>query len=249
MEEKKKGKGILAAILFGCVVFVVVAAAGYGIYRFTAGDGTGVRYPDYSESYYVNDYCGALSQEAEREIAVASERLASLTGAQVVVAAVPDTQQLAIEEYSLNLANAWGIGNSNKNNGILILLVTGSKSIRLEVGKGLEELLPEEKAGQILDQCALKPLEAEKYNEASTAACMEVIKTLYAYNGLDAPGSLQVVKDRETTETSESSDISVSSSPEEAQSPADMDINEASQGRKPKAHGSGRFAGCGATRP
>ena len=235
MENKKKGSGILSAVLFGCVVFVVVAAAGLGIYRLTAGDGTYVRYPDYSESYYVNDYCSMLSEQAERTIAAEAERLSSLTGAQVVVAAVPDTQQIPIEDYSRKLANAWGIGGANKNNGVLILLSKSSKSIRLEVGKGLEDLLPDEKAGEILDQYAVHPIENDKWNVAASGTCMAVLRILYAYNGLDAPRSLQIVREPVTAD--------------EAITAADMDFEEASARKKPKAHGSGRFAGCGATRP
>ena len=234
MVNKKKGASILTAVLLVCIMLTAAMAAGCS--GRLSGAGANLRYPDYSEAYYVNDYCGILSQEAEREIAVAAERISSLTGSQVVVAAVPDTQDIAIEDYSRNLANAWGIGASNKNTGVLVLLVKDSGSIRIEVGKDLEKLLTEEKAGQILDQYAMSQLEEEKWNEAATGTCMALVKMLYSYNGMDPLGNLEIVRDSQVSESAEKTS-------------SDIDYNEATQGQGPKAHGSGRFAGCGATRP
>ena len=225
-----KRRRTLASVLLGCMITAVIAAVGCG------SAGSDIRYPDYSESYYVNDYCGVLSQEAERSMANASERLSSFTGSQVVVAVVPDTRELAIEDYSRGLANAWGVGASNKNTGVLILMVKDSGSIRIEVGKGLEKLFPEEKAGQILDEYAVSQLEEGKWNEAASGTCMTLIKTLFSYNGMDPLGDLGIVSDKEGPVA----DVKTS---------ADIDYNEAIQGSGPKAHGSGKFAGCGATRP
>ncbi len=48
-----------------------------------------------------------------------------------------------IEDVANDLFHAWGIGQKNKDNGVLFLLVIGDRRSRLEVGNGLEPILPD----------------------------------------------------------------------------------------------------------
>ena len=81
------------------------------------------------------------------------------TKAQVVVVTVNDLSRMEIEEYALNLFRNWGIGDREKNNGVLILvnkesLIANQRGrIRIEVGYGLEGAITDGKAGAILTIC------------------------------------------------------------------------------------------------
>lgn len=56
----------------------------------------------------------------------------------------------AIEDYSLKVARAWGIGESSKNNGVLLLVAVDDHQLRIEVGRGLEGDLTDAESGRII---------------------------------------------------------------------------------------------------
>ena len=93
-------------------------------------------YPNHTSVFYVNDYSHVLTESSERYIAEQARILDDKTKAQVVVVTVPDTRDDSLEQYSLKLANQWGIGDKDLDNGILILFTTApdNKHVRLEVG-------------------------------------------------------------------------------------------------------------------
>ena len=62
---------------------------------------------------------------------------------------------MAVEDYSLQLGRAWGIGNQEKNSGVLMLVAVNDRKSRIEVGYGLEGALPDGKTGRIQDDYML----------------------------------------------------------------------------------------------
>ena len=78
-----------------------------------------------SDVYYVTDNANVLSQSTVEKIKNFNGALEQqCSGAQVVVATVKYTGGFSSDEYAMKLFNSWGIGSSDYNNGILILLVT-----------------------------------------------------------------------------------------------------------------------------
>jgi hypothetical protein len=57
---------------------------------------------------------------------------------------------LSIDEYALAVANAWGLGLKGKDNGVLLAIDTGNKRLRIEVGRGLERVLSNQVAKDII---------------------------------------------------------------------------------------------------
>ncbi len=108
-----------------------------------------------TEQFYVNDYANVLSQETEDAIYNASKELYDKTGAQVVVLTVTSLNGKSIEDYGIETARSWKIGSANKNNGILILLSTGDREVRVDVGYGLEGCMNDAKAGRLIDEFAV----------------------------------------------------------------------------------------------
>lgn len=90
---------------------------------------------------YLNDGANMLSADAKDQLLTASKDLHEQTGAQFVIVTVPNLNGQSIEEYSNDLFNNWGIGDKDKNNGILLLISKDDKKFRIEVGSGLEGTL------------------------------------------------------------------------------------------------------------
>ena len=82
-------------------------------------------------------------------------RLAALersTSDQLVVVTLPDLHGERIETVGLRLGRAWGVGQRELNNGVLIVVAPLDRRVRIEVGSGLEGLLTDETAGAIIDE-------------------------------------------------------------------------------------------------
>jgi len=104
---------------------------------------------------YVNDFAGVISPADKAMMTALSQEVESQTTAEIAVATVTDTGDMAIEEYATALFNDWKIGKADKDNGLLILYdvdPSSSTHIRVETGYGLEGILPDGKVGRILDQ-------------------------------------------------------------------------------------------------
>jgi len=103
-------------------------------------------------SIYVQDYAKVLSNNTKATISAYSEAIAAKTKAQIVVVTIPTLSGNALEDYATTLYRSWGIGDKEKNNGVLLLVVTKDRKSRIEVGYGLEGALPDGLTGRIQDQ-------------------------------------------------------------------------------------------------
>ncbi len=70
--------------------------------------------------------------------------------AQIAVAIVETTQPESIEGYGIRLADKWKVGYKGKDNGVIIILAVKDRKVRIEVGRGLEEVVPDAVAGRII---------------------------------------------------------------------------------------------------
>ena len=75
------------------------------------------------------------------------------TGAQAVVVVVDSLQGMSRDDYALEILRTWGIGQKDKNNGVLLLVAIADRAVKIEVGYGLEGALTDGKCGRILDEC------------------------------------------------------------------------------------------------
>ena len=118
-----------------------------------------------TNEFYVNDYAKILSSETEEYIINTNIELQKKTGAQIVVVTVSSLGGQSIEEYATELFRKFGIGDKNKNNGVLLLCSTGDRLFRIEVGYGLEGRLTDGKTGRIQDKYIIPYLKNDNYNE------------------------------------------------------------------------------------
>ncbi|HBC93101.1 MAG TPA: methanol dehydrogenase, partial [Pelotomaculum sp.] len=107
--------------------------------------------PQPSNQFYVLDQANVLDNSTEQTIVQTSAALAQKTKAQIVVVTINSLNETTPEEYALAILREWGIGDQSLNNGLLILVSPVEGVARIEVGYGLEGVLPDAKTGQIQD--------------------------------------------------------------------------------------------------
>ena len=137
MRQKKNGaKKYMAVLLLLLLLFCIPTAA--------------LAVVEAPESIYVGDYANVLSDETEQYIIEKNQALAAATGAQIVVVTVDFLDGMEIEDYAYTIFNEWGIGDAEKNNGLLLLLTIGEENYWAMQGQGLEGVLSSGTLGDYL---------------------------------------------------------------------------------------------------
>lgn len=98
----------------------------------------------------VVDQTNTLNAEQKNALAVKIAEERKATGNQIAVLMISSLEGDALENYSLNVARGWGIGQEARNSGVLLLVVKDDRRVRLEVGYGLEGALPDIRANRII---------------------------------------------------------------------------------------------------
>jgi len=98
----------------------------------------------------VVDQTNTLSKEQQQSLAdkIAKERAA--TGNQIAVLMIKSLDGDSLEEYSIKVARGWGIGQKDRDSGVLLLVAKDDHKLRIEVGYGLEGALTDARSGQII---------------------------------------------------------------------------------------------------
>jgi uncharacterized protein len=117
----------------------------------------------------VNDFAGFLTGSQRKTLqSDLNSYLKRTTNAIVIVTLDSLTDPKTKEEYSIEEAalayfNTWGIGDSIKNNGVLVLVSRNPKRMRIEVGTGLENVLDNSYCQDIIDSCLVPAFKKEYY--------------------------------------------------------------------------------------
>jgi uncharacterized protein len=145
---------------------------------------------------YFNDYAGVVSKDAVRRF---NEQLAQFereTSNQVVVAVFPKMQSdSSIEDYAQRIAQSWGVGSKAQRNGIAVLVFVADHKMSIQVGYGLEGVLPDITAYDIREN-QIKPLfRANDYEGGLAAGIDSIIKAIRG----EYKGSGKTVRERAGT--------------------------------------------------
>ena len=126
-------------------------------------------------SAYFNDYAGVVSKEAASRF---NEQLAQFerdTSDQVVVAVFPKMQSDSdIADYTQRVAQAWGVGQKERRNGVVLFVFIEDRKMFIQVGYGLEGALPDATAFDITER-QMKPLFRAGNYEAGLATGIDLI--------------------------------------------------------------------------
>jgi len=98
----------------------------------------------------VSDFAGILDEATKAELDGQLDELERKTSSEVAVVVVKSLDGMTVEDYADRLFKAWGIGQAKQDNGVLVLVAPNEREMRIEVGYGLEGVLPDGLAGEII---------------------------------------------------------------------------------------------------
>ena len=123
-----------------------------------------------SGDYYVADYANVLSAATKEKIISSNADDNGLEvlcdGAQIVVVTVKYSDGMYSDEYAAQVFNDWQVGDQNKNNGMLLLLITEEKKGWLEVGAGIRSYWTGSRIDDHLDEYFWDDVDAGRYDTA-----------------------------------------------------------------------------------
>jgi len=117
----------------------------------------------------VNDYAGILSESVTDSLGIILKDHEQRTSNQVVVLTIQSLAGESIEDFANRVFNEWKLGQKDRDNGILIVVVPDERRMRIEVGYGLEGVLPDIVAGRIIQNIMAPRFREGDYNGGITA--------------------------------------------------------------------------------
>ncbi len=150
--------------------------------------------PSPTNEFYVNDFANVLGSEVETHIVNVSSQIAKETGAQIVVVTVNNLDGMNDDEYALKLGREWGVGDEEKDNGVILLLSMEERSLRIEVGYGLEGALPDGKCGRIMDEIIIPHLSEEAYSNGILYGFDQLAYEVCKEYGINVPSDVMAAE-------------------------------------------------------
>lgn len=129
----------------------------------------------------VVDDADLLPPDAEQALTAKLGLIEEATTDQLVVVTLPSLGGKPIETVGLELGNGWGIGQKQKDNGVLLIVAPGERTVRIEVGCGLEGLLTDERAAEIVEQTLVPHFRAGEF-QAGIQARVDAIEAVLRSN-------------------------------------------------------------------
>jgi uncharacterized protein len=123
----------------------------------------------------VNDYAGMLSPESASRL---DQKLAAFERdqtTQIVVLTIPSLQGDDIDQFTIRVADLWKIGQKGSDNGVLLVLARDERKVRIEVGRGLQGVLPDITAGQIIRNVMRPHLKSGNFEQGIDAGVDGII--------------------------------------------------------------------------
>jgi uncharacterized protein len=122
---------------------------------------------------YVSDFSSVVDEASRARLERYCAAVEQSTGAQIALVTIPTLNGEPVDDIANGLFRKWGVGKKGQDAGILLLLVTGDRRSRLEVGYGLEPVIPDGFAGSLLRE--MRPaLRANQYGEALAVAAQTI---------------------------------------------------------------------------
>lgn len=126
----------------------------------------------------VVDDAGLLPAEDRATLAASLTRLEAQTTDQLVVVTVKSLQGATIEDYGYQLGRRWGIGQKDKDSGVLLIVAAAERRVRIEVGYGLEGTLTDAATRLIIENSILPAFKAGDFPGGIKAGTSQIIQVL-----------------------------------------------------------------------
>jgi uncharacterized protein len=150
----------------------------------------------------VVDLAGIIDEPVETRINQFLRELEQKTSAQMAVLTIATLAGQSIEEFSLTIAHdKWKLGQKGKDNGVLLVVVPNDRKYRIEVGYGLEGVLPDSLVGGIGRQSLVPYFKQGNYSAGIYAAVLAIANTIATNAGVEVSTMPVAVKKEKSTGT------------------------------------------------
>jgi len=129
---------------------------------------------------FVNDFANILDASSREALDQMLKQVERETTAEIVFVSVTSLDGMSVEEYSNKLFKEWGVGKKKEDNGVLVLVAPSDRIMKIEVGYGLEGVLPDGLAGEIIREQFTPRFKANDYPggvRAGMRRVAEVVRT------------------------------------------------------------------------
>jgi uncharacterized protein len=140
-----------------------------------------VIFPDYNG--FVNDYTNTMSKDWKSKTEQLVAKVERETKCEIAVAVIDNLEGLTIEDYAVGLFEKWGIGKKDKDNGVLLLVSMNERELRIEVGYGLEGVVTDIEAKNIIDTVIVPKFKENNYNFGIYNGVVAIANKIYLEQG------------------------------------------------------------------
>jgi uncharacterized protein len=141
---------------------------------------------------FVSDLAGIMDAQTKESISAVLSELESKTSCEIAVVTVKTIGNDTIENAAVTLFKEWGIGKKGQDNGVLILVAVDDRKVKIEVGYGLEGVLPDGLCGQILDDYVVPEFKNGNYPSGISRGAFAVASVIAKDKGVTLTGSMPV---------------------------------------------------------
>ena len=152
--------------------------------------GTVLALEPFTVNQYVTDRAGMMSETEASQLSQALAQYAGATGNQLLVITVPSLEERELVEFTEALFERNQPGEKGKDNGLILFVAQKERQIRIEVGYGLEEAVPDGKAGTIIREVIAPRFKAGDFSGGIIAGVNALIRAIspdYQGSNLPAP--------------------------------------------------------------
>jgi uncharacterized protein len=131
-----------------------------------------------SPTQWVTDTANFLSPEAVRTLDARLSAYEQATGRQLIVYIAPTTGDAPIEDWAVRAFAKWKVGRKGLDDGLAVFIMTQDHKMRIEVGYGLEAVVPDAIASRVINEVMAPRIKAGHPDDAVRAAIDSLIGTI-----------------------------------------------------------------------
>ncbi len=127
---------------------------------------------------HVIDQTATLSPAEISQLEQTLREFEAKKGSQVAVLIVPTTEPEAIEQYSIRVADAWKLGRQKVDDGVILLIAKNDRTLRIEVGYGLEGALTDITSKRIISETITPYFKQGDFNGGIMAGVQQMLRVI-----------------------------------------------------------------------
>lgn len=125
---------------------------------------------------YVNDFADVMTPDLKASLETKLSTFVKEGHGEMTVLTVKSLNGLSIEEFGIRVGEKWQVGSASKDDGIIVIISTGDRKVRIEVGRGAE--ITDAQAANVLSTVMVPKLKNSDWNGAISDGVDALIKLM-----------------------------------------------------------------------